>query len=72
MNLKLQEDDQIVLEIWGNPRLIFMIQNSAMLVLTNHGFFIFFPLKVSFTKNKKEVNVDELLSQITYVMVIGG
>jgi hypothetical protein len=42
-----------------------------MLVLTNHGF-SFFPLKVSFTKNKKEVNVDELLSQTTYVMVIDG
>jgi hypothetical protein len=36
-----------------------------------HGFW-FFPLKVSFTKNKKEVNVDELLSQTTYVMVIDG
>jgi len=51
-----------------------MIQNSAMLamlVLTNHGF-SFFPLKVSFTKNKKEVNVDELLSQTTYVMVTDG
>ena len=39
---------------------------------TNQPWVFIFPLKVSFTKNKKEVNVDELLSQTTYVMVIDG